>query len=273
MPYVYILHFHTPLAHAQHYTGCTCSVRARLTAHANGAGSRLTRELIKQGIGWELGSLLQCSRKRMRELERHLKDQKNASRFCGTCSNPPARMAGTTHYPVEEIQFPTTSDGLRSWATPETVRTIRLTAEGEPKETMSGIVEVWKEDRDGLGFIPIGGEGGLNGLISRGQIAVAFEGEEVVGYAAYSVNPSRTRVTVNQCCVGDKARLQGVGRRLIQLVEESTDAAEIVAKVRIDLAANHFWAAIGFQTVETVTHRTSGSRITTYRKMTGKEQA
>ena len=229
------------------------------------AGSTITRELMKQGIGWHLASLMECTKKRMRELERHLKDQKNAKRYCADCTKPPQSMPGTTHYPVEEIPFPTTSRELRRTTTPETVQTVRFTADNEPRWIMDQVKRLWKVDKDALGFIPIGGTGGLEGLAKRGYVAIVAAGHDVYGFAAFNFNPQRTRITIHQCCVADAHRLQGYGKQLIDMIAKTHQPETIEAKVRDDLAANHFWAAIGFVHVEHKHHKSSKRKINTYR--------
>lgn len=268
---IYVLHFDTPLAHAQHYIGCTNRLANRLEAHANGAGSRLTKELNSRAIEWRLGALLTCTRDRMRALERGLKDQKNAARYCHLCTEQPSAFPGTTHYPLEMLAFATDSASLRRAAPHKNVQTVRAVSPDERPETMAAIIAMWKEDRDALGFIPAGGAAGLTLYVARGRLALAFDGSKLLGYAAYCVNPDGTRLTINQCCVADEARLAGIGRALVAFIRDTNDAAHIVAKVRSDLAANHFWQAVGFHVTETKQHKTSGRAIVTYNLNTGKE--
>lgn len=264
MAAIYVLHFDRPLAHAQHYIGCTDNIRARLEAHARGAGSRLCKELRKQGIGWTLGAIFKCSHRRMRQLERSLKDQKNASRYCEICSSLQATFQGTTPISIENLHFPTRSDKLQPCSFPDTGQTVRVTTPDEPSSTMAAILEMMKRDKDALGFVPAGGSQGLELLVPRGLIAVAEAGGEIVGYASHTLNPSRTRVTIHQCCVRDDARLFGLGSKMVDLIDRRYEVDEVVAKVRDDLAANHFWSAIGFNIAQTVRHPTSRSLINHY---------
>lgn len=267
MPYIYILHFHTKLSHAQHYVGCTRSPLQRLTAHANGAGSTLTRALMAEEIEWSLGSLFTCNQRRLRELERKLKDQHNTERYCGICNKLPARFYGTQHYPIEMLPWSPTSTALRRSATRETVQTVRFIEPNEPQSTMEAILLLMREDKDALGFIPVGGEAGLQTLIPRGRIVLAFNDGAVVGYCAWNMSQNMEQGAFHQVAVRDDMRLQGFGRRMLQLVIDSTQCESYIAKVRDDLAANHFWLGMGFTQIDQNVHPTSGNRINVYRRL------
>lgn len=85
---VYLIHFERPIGdldnprgQARHYLGYTDDLDARLAAHRSGNGARLM-EVVKQvGIGWELARTWPGDR----GLERRLKNQHNARRFCPIC--------------------------------------------------------------------------------------------------------------------------------------------------------------------------------------------
>ena len=267
MAFIYILHFDTPLAHAQHYTGCTEAIQERLNAHANGAGSHLTRVLAAEGIGWRMGALMQCSKYQMRRLERHLKNIANAGRYCRHCAKLPARLPGTQHYPFEELPFTPTSAALadQSGILPFTI--VRPIKTDEPQETMEAIRELMRRDMDALGFIPAGGKEGLSRLLRAGLIVIAKRAGEVVGYLAYTITRDRTTATIHQCCVRDDSRLNGLGRRLVAAVRTAQPEAILLAKVRDDLAANHFWPAVGFAKAGEQTHPKSKRRINLYQKL------
>jgi N-acetylglutamate synthase-like GNAT family acetyltransferase len=270
--YIYVLHFDDPLKHARHYIGCTESLKARLVRHATGHGARIMRVCIEQGISWRLGSLMTCSHKRMRELERSPKDQHNSERYCSLCyGNRVHRFAGTTGYPVEMLPFKATSREMRAigsrerlYSAPKTGQTVRLSNEQDGPELMEFVRRMMRAEKDALGFIPAGGDAGLNTLVSRGRIALAFQAAELIGYAAYTVNPAQELANIHQCCVKDEYRFMGIGLSLVQKVAETWPDALLTAKVRTDLAANHFWSAIGFKQVATVKHPTSGNLIHHY---------
>ena len=271
MSWIYVLHFDEKLSHAQHYVGCTDNLRGRLNAHATGAGSRICRELMKRGIAWHLGGLYETSHRNMRKLERGLKDQKHASRYCQLCNTNQAKFSGCKPYDIENVHFPTFSQAMLATCTPLTGQTVRLTAPGEPKSTMQAILEMMRRDKDALGFVPAGGDQGLEMLVDRGYIAIAEANGEVVGYASHTLNPSKTRCTVHQCCVRDDARFHQLGTKMIDRIKAEYQVDEFVAKVRIDLAANHFWNAIGFDIFQTVVHPTSKNLINHYKLEPGKE--
>lgn len=265
MPFIYVLHFDTKLSHAQHYVGCTRNPLQRLSAHANGAGSSLTKALIAEGIEWSLGSLMTCTQRRLRELERRLKDQANTPRYCGICNKLPNKFAGTTHYPIEMLPWIPTSTALRKNSVLETVQTVRFIEPTEPQSTMEAIMLLMREDKDALGFIPVGGEAGLQTLVPRGRIVLAIENDAVVGYCAWNMSQDMTQGAFHQVAVRDDQRFKGFGRRMLRLVIDNTICESYIAKVRDDLAANHFWLSMGFIQIDQNVHPTSGSRINVYR--------
>lgn len=272
MSYIYVLHFDTPLSHARHYIGCTESLRQRLTAHAIGAGSRICRELIERGVTFRLGGLYTCSHRRMRTLERTLKNQHNSDRYCQLCTKDQNSFKGTKVYDIDNIPFRTDSDALRLSASLRTGQTVRLTGPDEPETTMQQILLLMRKDKDALGFIPAGGEQGLQVLIPRGRIAIASANGEIIGYAAHTVDLAESRVTIQQCCVRDDARLMGVGAKLIECVQAEHIDTPLIAKVRNDLAANEFWTAIGFEHTLQFIHKTSKSKINQYVRQPKQEE-
>lgn len=79
---VYLIHFDTPHEHARHYLGWSENLPARLTAHANGRGSKLMAEIGRQGIGWRVSRTWPNE---TRHFERRLKRRKNSPRLCPAC--------------------------------------------------------------------------------------------------------------------------------------------------------------------------------------------
>lgn len=265
MPYIYILHFGTKLAHAEHYTGCTADLRTRLIRHANGDAARLTQVLIEEGIEWRLGGLMETSVRNMRRLERHLKDQHNAWKYCEICSQPPMAMKGCKPWPVGLVPFEATSQALRGIAVYQLRPHVRPISAGDGPEVMEQVRKLMRKDKDALGYIPAGGSQGLQLLVSRGQIMLAEMADVVIGYAAYTVSRHNDLINIHQCCVADEYRLGGTGTKLVGAVGEKHAGIEMCCKVRSDLAANHFWEAIGFECVGSVAHKTSGNVLNHYR--------
>ncbi len=85
---VYILHLHTKLKHALHYTGFAINLDARLAHHAKGTGARMLAVARQQGISWELGRTFEGQDK---TFERKLKRTKAVSRYCTICNPMSAR--------------------------------------------------------------------------------------------------------------------------------------------------------------------------------------
>jgi len=86
--YVYILHYHAKIAHAQHYTGWTVDIEARLKKHMAGTGGRLPAAFAAKGYIPVLGRVWECATtNEARSLEWKVKHKwKNASkRYCKIC--------------------------------------------------------------------------------------------------------------------------------------------------------------------------------------------
>jgi len=130
---------------------------------------------------------------------------------------------------------------------------------------MQEILRLMQQDKDALGFIPCGGPEGLQSLVNQEKIALACQGGEILGYAAYTTNTPKQQTTIHQCCVRDDARFLGTGRKMIEAVMNKWQDNTVVAKVREDLAANHFWQAIGFDQEKIEAHKTSHNQIVHYR--------
>jgi predicted GIY-YIG superfamily endonuclease/N-acetylglutamate synthase-like GNAT family acetyltransferase len=265
MSYIYVLHFCDKLAHAQHYVGCTGALKARLTAHANGAGANITRVLHERGIEWTLGGLMTTTHANMRRLERQLKNIANSDRYCELCTKQTKRLPETTPFAIAAVPFPVNSWQLRTGVKLPKDMTVRLTTEQDGPEIMEQIKHLMRADKDALGFIPAAGQQGLNTLVARGRIALVQAHKEILGYSAYTINMQQDTTTIHQCCVRDDVRLMGLGEKLVKLIRESHPDTDFIAKVRDDLAANHFWQAIGFTQILQQPHKTSGNIINHYR--------
>ena len=98
---VYLLHFETKLAHAQHYLGSTDDLDSRLECHRKGTGARLMEVITEQGIGWCVVRTWPGGRKRERELKRY----KNSRELCPLCDSQAAN-----HKPANAIIL--TSNGF-----------------------------------------------------------------------------------------------------------------------------------------------------------------
>lgn len=259
--YVYVLHFEEPLSHAKHYVGSSEKLRERLTAHANGAGSNLCRVLWQAGIEWHLGGLYTTSHAGIRRIERGLKNQHNAHRYCSTCSDLPAKLTGCIAYPIDMMPFTATSKALRT-TSPRPITIIRKSGEGI--DYIPAILNLMKRDKDALGFIPAGGDEGIQLLHDRGQVLIATENGEPCGYLAFTLASDGTTANIQQCVVDDGARLLGHGRSLVEELSRTFPAHILSAKVRDDLAANEFWLALQFSVLSIGKHKTSGSTINHY---------
>lgn len=78
---VYLIHFETKLAHAQHYLGSTDDLEARLACHRQGNGARLMEVVTEQGIAWRLARTWPGGRNQECALKRY----KKSPRLCPIC--------------------------------------------------------------------------------------------------------------------------------------------------------------------------------------------
>ena len=88
---VYLLHFETKLAHAQHYLGSTDDLENRLACHRKGNGARLMAVVTALGITWRLARTWPGDR----ALERRLKRRKEGRRLCPICNPRAASRAAS----------------------------------------------------------------------------------------------------------------------------------------------------------------------------------
>lgn len=94
---VYMLHFDQPYKHARHYTGWTADLLDRLDAHATGRGARLVEVIWQAGIGFTCIRICEGTR----ALERAIKNQGGAVRYCPACTPRPRNG----HWPPLEPDF------------------------------------------------------------------------------------------------------------------------------------------------------------------------
>lgn len=261
--YVYVLHFDSPLAHARHYIGCTMDPRARLIAHAQGRTAAIMRAVKSECITFRLGALGTTHKAGMRRIERQVKDWHQGEQFCAACRGEGARaLPGTTPYPLEVLPFPLTSPELAALTEPR-VWTTRQTTPADPLSLSTELARVSKSEKDCIGFIPAGGDGGATLALIHGRVIVAEDQQhQVGGFVLWSENDAY--LTIAQTVVQDAYRGQGIGRMLIDHVARVRPGKPMFAKVRDSLHANGFWQAIGFKLDQVETHPTSGSALNVY---------
>lgn len=86
---VYLLHFDEPIgnrenprAMAQHYIGYADHLGRRIAEHLTGRGAKITQELHRRGIGFDIARTWSGDR----SFERRLKNRKNARALCPICA-------------------------------------------------------------------------------------------------------------------------------------------------------------------------------------------
>jgi len=83
---VYLIHFETKLAHAQHYLGFTTDLEQRLKSHSGKNGSKLMNAVNENEIKWSVSRTWT----KPKSFERELKNCANSPVLCPVCSGEKA---------------------------------------------------------------------------------------------------------------------------------------------------------------------------------------
>jgi predicted GIY-YIG superfamily endonuclease len=83
---VYLIHFNRAYKHARHYLGYSEDLDKRLTDHLCGMGARLIEVITRAGIEWKVSRTWPGDR----NLERQLKNRKEAPKLCPVCAGAKA---------------------------------------------------------------------------------------------------------------------------------------------------------------------------------------
>lgn len=102
---IYLIHFSFFRAHARHYLGSSRGLMARLAAHANGRGSRITRALWEDGEDWQLAALYvpRNPQADIRQIEANAKKRHSGGDYCPLCHADCVAPKGTISYPVLKL--------------------------------------------------------------------------------------------------------------------------------------------------------------------------
>jgi predicted GIY-YIG superfamily endonuclease len=78
---VYLIHLESAIAHSQHYIGWTKHLSERIAHHKNKTGARFLQVAVELNIDFDVVRTWEGDK----NLERKLKNQKNARRICPIC--------------------------------------------------------------------------------------------------------------------------------------------------------------------------------------------
>lgn len=262
--FVYIIHFDTPLEHAQHYVGSTQHLRQRLFTHANRNGARITAAAGEAEIPWCLGNLFQTTQANGRRVEVYLKDQRNTARFCRICNEQASAPPNSKSYPLELVNFETRSDAIID-APSAHLATVE-TATDDLDERFA--IEMQRHLKVELGFLT---HEALHQARTRGHLVIARQDGERVGFAVYTREDAAREIKIHQCAVEDAARLRKHGRQIIETIGAMHPMHSLNCKVRTDLPANGFWEAIGFSKIRTEPHTKSGQPLNHYHRRSSRQ--
>lgn len=256
--FVYILHFDTPLSHAQHYVGMTGNLKQRLAAHAAGSGARLTEVLKDNERPWTLAGLFQTTTTNARRVERELKESKNLARYCDICTPDAPAPPRSKRYPLTEVPFKHRSTDIDPQQHGDVTISVR---EARDQIDINFAREIQRFHKVELGFL---NDTALWVACNEQHMYIASVSETPVAFLIWT-NHLRTReVTIHQCATIDAQRLRGIAKAMVNGLAAMNPTSSIWCKVRVDLPANFFWEAIGFNKVRTVTHATSKQQLNQY---------
>lgn len=99
---LYLLHFETPMSHAQHYLGSTDNVRRRIKRHRDQQGARITSVATERNIQLIVAGLFQPKdpSDNIRKIEANAKLLKNGRRYCPICNPNAVAPPGTISIPI-----------------------------------------------------------------------------------------------------------------------------------------------------------------------------
>lgn len=115
---------------------------------------------------------------------------------------------------------------------------------------LDSVKSIADANRQSIGFVM---RGALEEGVTRGWLLVAEQDGDVVGFAHYRHCVRLPHTTLYELCVTKTHRGQGYGKSLITAIRQEAQHLGkcIKLKTPVDLSANGFYAALGFQCVGT----------------------
>lgn len=108
------------------------------------------------------------------------------------------------------------------------------------------MIHAGKRETDTIGFLPIAS---LRRHLEAGQVIIAKRDYFMTGYLMHGpINPGGA-TQIHQLMVVEPHRRQGIGRHLVEELTRrarSNGVTRLVLNCGLDLEANHFWRAVGF---------------------------
>ena len=131
---------------------------------------------------------------------------------------------------------------------------------------ISNVIALAKKHRQTLGFLP---DAAFQSAAEAGNLVLAHQDDELVGYALYRV--TRSTIKLTHVCVDAVARGQNLGQTLIRhVIAGHPEAQAISARCRRDYNLNSFWEAAGLTPSADVTGRNAkGLPLTLWRRDLG----
>lgn len=129
-----------------------------------------------------------------------------------------------------------------------------------PAPLLESVMALHRQNSRRLGLFPAGA---FEENAKLGQILVATEGEQFLGYLLFRV--ARGRAAIVHLCVAQTARGRGVARLLVERLKSETRHLEgIGLRCRRDYDINHVWSKFGFEAVNSKTGRGKDGAELTY---------
>lgn len=127
---------------------------------------------------------------------------------------------------------------------------------------LAQVKALWAPQRKTLGFFP---DGAFAEYAARGQILVASNAAETLGYLIYRISDDRALIV--HLCTAEKARSTGVARKLVdhlKVITKNRSFRGIGLSCRVDFSANSFWPKVGFSPIHERAGRSKDGTILTY---------
>ena len=129
----------------------------------------------------------------------------------------------------------------------------------DPARLLSLCIDLMHKDRRALGFIPAAR---FEERIQLGQVVPAWENDEMCGYVL--VGRARETLHIHQTAICLDARRFRHAANLVHLVKQRAERAgchAIRLRCAVDLEANLFWTAQGFERIATVAGQNRTGRL------------
>ena len=141
----------------------------------------------------------------------------------------------------QDLRWPASDSSTSSLADDPSI-TMKITTVRPDTQLFNDVMSLGRDNAKTLGFFP---EGAFHDYATRGHILACVEGQRAAGYLAFRIR--HLTVAIVHLCVSSEFRQQGIARMLVDaLCRESAGFAGVLARCRVDYAADAMWPRLGF---------------------------